>query len=162
MSRRTSLLMPARALVFVFWQVWAIPQSIITKQEKCNSDAMHAREHLIAVVYLGVLVPMLFKLYIGKSNPVYKLSDSEMERVFKGFQEIYKEYGVKVIGAWENSEDPLESYLITAYNDATHYKETVAKMQANETYQKLTEERKASRETVKVVTLKTLPGSPIE
>jgi len=105
---------------------------------------------------------MLYKLYIGRSNPENKLSDSEMEQFFKAFQEIYKKYGVKMIGAWENLEDPLENYLITAYNDATHYEETVAKMRMNETYQKFTEEGKASREIVKVVTMKTLPGSPME
>ncbi len=105
---------------------------------------------------------MLYKLYIGKSNPEKKISDSEMERSFKAFQEIYKKYGVKVIGAWENLEDPFENYLITAYNDATHYEETVAKMRRDETYQKVTEEGKDSREIVKVVTMRTLPGSPIE
>jgi hypothetical protein len=85
-----------------------------------------------------------------------------MERVFKGFQEIYNEYGVKVIGGWDNADDLTERYLITAYKDAAHYEETVAKMRVNKRYQKLTEERQASRETVKVVTLTTIPGSPIE
>ena len=105
---------------------------------------------------------MLYKLYIGRSNPKHKLSDSEMVQFFKAFQEIYKKYGVKVIGAWENLEDPHENYLITAYNDAIHYEETVAKMRMDETYQKVTEEGKDFREVVKVVTLKTLPGSPME
>ena len=57
---------------------------------------------------------MLYKLYISKLNPENKLPDSEMERIFKGFQEVYQEYGVKVIGGWENVENPLEEYLITA------------------------------------------------
>jgi hypothetical protein len=85
-----------------------------------------------------------------------------MERVFKGFQEIYQEYGVKVIGAWDNADDPLERYLITAYKDASHYEEAVGKMRVNKRYQELSEERKAARETVKVVTLTTIPGSPSE
>ena len=105
---------------------------------------------------------MLYKLYISRSNAEDKLSDSVMERVFKGFQEIYKEYGVKVIGAWDNADDPLERYLITAYKDASHYEEAVAKMRVNKRYQDLSEERKAARETVKVVTLTTIPGSPSE
>jgi hypothetical protein len=105
---------------------------------------------------------MLYKLYISKLNPENKLSDSEMERIFKGFQEIYQEHGVKVIGAWENAENPLEEYLITAYNDAAHYKEAVAKMRVNKRYQELTEARQASVETVRGMTLKTLPGSPME
>ncbi len=105
---------------------------------------------------------MLFKLYRSVSHPDDKIPDEEMKRIFKGFQEIYKEYDVKVIGAWENIENPLESYLITAYKDETHYKEAVAKMRANERYQKLTEERRAARETVEVKTLRILPGSPTE
>jgi hypothetical protein len=105
---------------------------------------------------------MLYKLYISRSKPEERLQDSEMERIFKGFQEIYHEYGVKVIGAWENVDDPLESYMITAYNDAAHYDETVAKMGTNKKYQELSEELQASRETVQVVTLTILPGSPSE
>ena len=105
---------------------------------------------------------MLYKLYISRSKAEDKLPDSEMERVFKGFQEIYQEYGVKVIGAWDNADDPLERYLITAYNDVAHYEEAVAKMRVNKGYRELSEERQASRETVKVVTLTTIPGSPIE
>jgi hypothetical protein len=105
---------------------------------------------------------MLYKLYISSSNAEDKLPDSVMERVFKGFQEIYKEYGVKVIGAWDNADDPLERYLITAYKDAAHYEESVSKMRVNKRYKKLSEERQASRETVKVVTLTTIPGSPSE
>ncbi len=85
-----------------------------------------------------------------------------MERVFKGFQEIYQEYGVKVIGGWDNVDDPTERYLITAYKDAAHYEEAIAKMRVNKRYQELSEERQASRETVKVVTLTTIPGSPSE
>ncbi len=104
---------------------------------------------------------MLYKLYISKSNAEDKLLDSDMERVFKGFQEIYQEYGVKVIGGWDNADDPLERYLITAYKDAAHYEETVAKMRGNKRYQELSKERQASREIVKVVTLTSIPGSPI-
>ena len=105
---------------------------------------------------------MFYKLYISKAKLGEKPSDSEMERVFKEYQKIYNEYGVKVIGAWENVDDPLEQYLITAYNDAAHYEEAVAKMRENKRYQELTEARQPSVESVKVKTLKTLPGSPIE
>lgn len=105
---------------------------------------------------------MLYKLYISKSNPENRPSDSEIERIFKGFQEIYQEYGVKVIGAWENADDPLEGYLITAYSDAAHYEEAVAKMRVNKRYQELSDELQDPREAVRVVTLTTLPGSPME
>ena len=68
-------------------------------------------------------------------------------------------YGVSVIGAWENAEDPMESYLITAYQDRSHYEETVAKMRVDPEYVKLSEALQGTRESVKVVTLKPLRGS---
>jgi hypothetical protein len=105
---------------------------------------------------------MLYKLYIDRSKPESQLADSELDRVFKSFQEIYEEYGVKVIGAWNNADDPLEGYLITAYKDEAHYEEAVAKMRVNKRYQELSEELQDSRESVKVVTLTTMPGAPME
>jgi hypothetical protein len=38
-----------------------------------------------------------------RSKAEAKLPDSDMERIFKGFQESYQEHGVKIIGAWENA-----------------------------------------------------------
>ena len=105
---------------------------------------------------------MLYKLYIDRSKPEGQIKDSEMERVFKGFQEIYREYGVEVVGAWNNADDPLEGYLITAYRDEAHYEEAVAKMRVNKKYQELSKQLQDSRETVKVVTLTTLPGTPMK
>ncbi len=105
---------------------------------------------------------MLYKLYIDRSTPEGQIKDSEMERVFRGFQEIYREYGVKVVGAWNNADDPLEGYLITAYRDEAHYEEAVAKMRVNKRYQELSEQLQDSRESVKVVTLTSLPGAPME
>ncbi len=105
---------------------------------------------------------MLYKLYIDRSKPEGQIKDSEMERVFRGFQEIYREYGVKVVGAWNNADDPLEGYLITAYRDEAHYEEAVAKMRVNKRYQELSEQLQDSRESVKVVTLTSLPGTPME
>ena len=103
---------------------------------------------------------MLYKMYVSTSKPGEKPSDNDMERVFKGFQEIYKRYGVTVIGAWENVVEPFESYLITAYQDQSHYEETVAKMQVDPEYAKLSEELQGARQSMKSVTLKLLPGSP--
>jgi hypothetical protein len=97
-----------------------------------------------------------------RSKAEAKLPDSDMERIFKGFQESYQEHGVKIIGAWENADDRLEGYLITAYRDAAHYEEAVTKMRVDKRYQMLSEELQKTRESVKVVTLKTLPGSPEE
>ena len=105
---------------------------------------------------------MLYKLYIDRSKAEGQIKDSEMARVFKGFQDIYEEYGVKVVGAWNNADDPLEGYLITAYRDEAHYEEAVAKMRDNERYRELSLELQDSRESVKVVTLTTIPGSLLE
>jgi hypothetical protein len=105
---------------------------------------------------------MLYKLYISKSNPDSKISDEELDVNFTGFQEIYKQHNVKIVGAWRNAEDPLEEYLITAYMDADHYGETVSKMKANKEYQELSKMRAGSVESTKVITLNTLPGSPIK
>jgi hypothetical protein len=83
-----------------------------------------------------------------------------VEREYRGFQEIYMKYGVKVIGAWENMDDPKEGYLITAYHNKAHYEETVAKMRADPKYIELSKKRQGNVETIEVVTMKLLPGSP--
>jgi hypothetical protein len=57
-------------------------------------------------------------------------------------------------------DDPKEVYLITAYNDKAHYEETVAKMQADPKYIKLSKKRQGNVETIEVITMKLLPGSP--
>lgn len=104
---------------------------------------------------------MLYKLYISKTDPKNKLSDVELDTIFKGFQEIYDMYNVKIVGAWRNAEDPNEDYLITAYRDTAHYSDAVAKMRENKRYKELTELRRDSVKSIKVTTLITLPGSPI-
>ena len=71
---------------------------------------------------------MIYKLYISRSLTDNRLENSEMERIFTGFQENYKKNGVKVIGAWENEDDSLEYYLITAYRDNDHYQSATTKM----------------------------------
>jgi hypothetical protein len=84
----------------------------------------------------------------------------DIERGYQGFQEIYRKYGVKIIGAWENVDDPQEGYLITAYRDNAHYVEAVAKMRADPKYMELTKERQKNVETEEIATMKLLPGSP--
>lgn len=105
---------------------------------------------------------MLYKLYIYKEKPDRKGSDRDTERVFKRFQEIYKQHGIEVIGAWTNKDDPLEGYLITAYKDQAHYEDAVAKMRVNKTYQELSKEIQGTRESTRVITLTPTPGSPIQ
>jgi hypothetical protein len=103
---------------------------------------------------------MVYKLYISRSISEKRLEDSEMERIFRGFQEIYEKNGVEVIGAWENEDDPLEYYLITCYLDDTHYQSATAKMRTDPEYVKLSKDLQDARESIKVVNLKKLPGAP--
>ncbi|MFX1512051.1 MAG: NIPSNAP family protein [Promethearchaeota archaeon] len=101
---------------------------------------------------------MIYKLYKERLRRNYQ----EIEQAFKQFQEIYKKFGVKVIGAWENVDDPQEGYLITAYRDNAHYEETVAKMRTDPKYTELTSELQKVRESIDVTTLKVMPGSPVQ
>jgi hypothetical protein len=103
---------------------------------------------------------MVYKLYISRSLQEKRLEDNEMERIFKGFQEIYEKNGVNVIGAWENEDDSLEYYLLTCYRDNDHYKSAVAQMRTDPEYVKLSKALQDARESIKVVNLKKLPGSP--
>ena len=105
-------------------------------------------------------ISMFFKLYRNQWLPGKKFDDAKMERIYKGFQEIYEKFGVKVIGAWENADNIDESYMITAYRDQAQYEEAVANMREDPTYQELSKEFQGNRETVEVVTLNLLPGSP--
>ncbi len=103
---------------------------------------------------------MLFKLY--KEKLIKHRDDGKLEQTVKEFQKIYKKVGVKVIGAWENVDDPTETFLITAYRDKTHYEETVAEMRADPKYTELTKEIQELRESIEVLTLKGMPGSPVQ
>ena len=103
---------------------------------------------------------MIYKFYKERILAGKRPDDQEYEQMTKGFQEIYDRYGVKVIGAWENIEDPDEGYLITAYRDNAHYEETVAKMRVDPQYIELTKDLQESRESIESVTLKVTPGFP--
>ena len=103
---------------------------------------------------------MVYKLYVSRSHSEKRLEDSEMARIFKGFQEIYEKNGVKVIGAWENEDDAFEYYLITCYRDNAHYQSATRKMKTDPEYVKLSTELQDARESIKVVNMKLLPGAP--
>ncbi|MFC1803735.1 hypothetical protein ACFL0D_07205 [Thermoproteota archaeon] len=103
---------------------------------------------------------MVYKLYISRSFSEKRLEGSEMERIFRGFQEIYEKNGVNVIGAWENEDDSLEYYLITHYRDNDHYQNATTKMRTDPEYVKLSKVLQDARESIKVVNLKKLPGFP--
>lgn len=103
---------------------------------------------------------MILKLYKERIKAGKRPKDGEFERSFNKFKEIYDEHGVRVIGVWENVDDPYEGYLVTAYRDNAHYEETVAKLRANSKYKDLTKDLEEYRESIEVTTLKLVPGSP--
>ena len=88
---------------------------------------------------------MFYRLYRNRYLPGKKFDDTKMQRVYKGFQEIYERHGVKVIGAWENTDDTDETYMITAYRDEAHYEEAVAKMREDLKYQELSKTLRAHK-----------------
>jgi len=102
---------------------------------------------------------MIYKLYISRNLSENRLEDSEMEHIFRGFQEIYEKNGVKVIGAWENEDDSLEYYLITCYRDNDHYQSATTRMRTDPEYVRLSKDLQDARESIKVVNLKKLLGS---
>lgn len=103
---------------------------------------------------------MIFKLYKSRAKPGKKPDEKDVEREYQAFQGIYRRYGVKVIGAWENIDDPDEGFLITAYRDIDHYEQAVARMRTDPEYMELTDKRQENFETIKVTTMKLMPGSP--
>jgi GTP cyclohydrolase I len=103
---------------------------------------------------------MIYKIYRETFRADKRPDAKEFERSINEFQEIYKKYGVRVIIALENVDNPNEGYLITAYRDNAHYEETVAKMRADPKYKELTKEMKEYQENVNVKTMKLMPGSP--
>ncbi len=103
---------------------------------------------------------MILKLYKERIKAGKQPDDGVFERSFKEFKDIYDEHGVRVIGVWQNVNDPKEGYLVTAYRDNAHYEETVAKLRANSKYKELTKDLEENRESIEVTTLKLVPGSP--
>ena len=103
---------------------------------------------------------MFYKMYKNRYLTGKKLDEETMKSIYTGFQKIYERHGVKVIGAWENTADTSETYLITAYRDRAHFKEAVAKMREDPEYEELGKAFAGTRELVEVVTLNLLPGSP--
>jgi hypothetical protein len=103
---------------------------------------------------------MFYKMYRNRYLTGKKLDEETMKSIYTGFQEIYERHGVKVIGAWENAADTSETYLIAAYKDRAHFKDTVAKMREDPQYKKLSKTFVGTRELVEAVTLNLLPSSP--
>ena len=69
------------------------------------------------------------------------------------FNEIYKANDVKVIGVWQNTEDPNEVYFMTAFQSEEHYQNFVATVREDSAYQAMGEKIEADRESIEVTTL---------
>jgi len=92
---------------------------------------------------------MLYKLYKSKVKP----TEVTYEDSFEDFSKIYKKYDVQILGGGTNTEDNSEMYLMVAYKDEDHYKQTVEKLHSDSTYQELSKKLQETRESIEVITL---------
>jgi hypothetical protein len=94
---------------------------------------------------------MLYKLYKERSKG---LSDQPVGlELFDDFNEIYKANDVKVIGVWQNNEDPNELYFMTAFRDEEHYQSFVASVREDSVYQEMSKKIEEDRESIESTTL---------
>ena len=94
---------------------------------------------------------MIYKLYKERSKG---LRDQPVGlEMFDDFNEIYKANDVKVIGVWQNTEDPNEVYFMTAFQSEEHYQNFVAAVQEDSSYQAMGQKIEADRESIEVTTL---------
>ena len=82
----------------------------------------------------------------------FSLIEEEQHSLIQGFMNLYKQYGVKVIGTWWGI-DRRNNYYMTAYRDEDHYLEFVQAMKQNKEYQRLSKEIKRFRESTTSETL---------
>lgn len=73
--------------------------------------------------------------------------------LFDEFNKLYQQYEVKVIGEWQNADDPKEYYFMTAYHDEVHYQRFIDAMKENEKYQEMGKILAADRASIEAVTL---------
>ncbi|MCG3254199.1 MAG: hypothetical protein ACTSUW_03495 [Candidatus Heimdallarchaeota archaeon] len=83
----------------------------------------------------------------------FKTADAVHENSYKEFDEVYKKYGVKLVGGGYNSKDHKEIYFMSVFNDEAHYKETTEKLQSDPTYIELSKKLEVDREDVQIKTL---------
>ncbi|OLS20288.1 MAG: hypothetical protein HeimC2_37860 [Candidatus Heimdallarchaeota archaeon LC_2] len=99
---------------------------------------------------------MFYKLYKTRSkNPTPRGRE-----LFKEFHKIYKEHDVRVVGVWENKNDPKETYLMTAYKDESHFQKFSEDMKSHPKYIEMGKEMTEDRKSVEVVDLKLFSDSP--
>ncbi len=95
---------------------------------------------------------MYYKLYREKTK-------GEVNRplgldLFPKFKKIYEENDVKVIGVWENLDDPHELFFMTAFKDESHYNRFVESMGSNQDYQEMSKGMADQRESIEVTSLR--------
>ena len=94
---------------------------------------------------------MIYKLYKEKSKGL-RDQPAGLE-MFDDFNEIYKANDVKVIGVWQNNEDPNEIYFMTAFRSDEHYQSFIALMKEDSSYQEMAKKLEEDRESIEVTTL---------
>lgn len=96
--------------------------------------------------------PKVIKLYKERTKSVSEESNSL--KLVDEFKEIYNRNDVKLIGLWQNVNDPHEQFFMTGYKNETHYKQFVEKVSSDPKYQKMSDEIEKDRESIEVLTLK--------
>ena len=95
---------------------------------------------------------MYYKLY--KETAKASVSNPRGLQLFPEFKKLYDENDVKVIGVWENVDNPREYYFLTAYRDEQHYQEFGENLRSNQQYLDLSKEIEEDRESIEAITLK--------
>lgn len=95
---------------------------------------------------------MYYKLYKEKSKE--HVNRPRSLDLFKEFKKIYDENDVKVIGVWENLDDPHEFFFMTAFRDENHYKKFVDQTKSNQNYQDMSDEMADQRESIEITNLR--------
>jgi len=98
---------------------------------------------------------MIYKLY--RETSAVK-SDRGTE-LFEEFNTIAQNNDVKVVGIWENKQNPKETYTITGYQDENHYEKFVTQIKNHSRYQEMTKELDQGRESIDIIDLNDLGGS---
>ena len=92
-------------------------------------------------------------LYRSKAKPEYSNKREVIDDLRTGFQDIYKEHKIDIVGFWENADDPTETYYIAKYEDQADYEARVEQLHSDERYTKLTARLNEARMETKATRL---------
>jgi hypothetical protein len=90
-----------------------------------------------------VIIMAMYMLYRSKSK-----SGKQMDDLRKKFERIYKDHEVNIIGFWINADDENEVFYLSKYEDENDYERTVAGLQSDEEYVKLSRQLEEVRTSV--------------